>query len=216
MSPIPPGIFGHNPDLPSPYRKPGELDAGLEKARRFMERAGFPNGEGLPKLYYDGTSSAQAKEFSQQFIDCMARIGVQLELRTHSWPEFNDLVHGKRGQVWGVAWLADYPDPENFLQLLYGPNSAPGPNGANYKSDRYDELYRQMVQLPNGPERQAVIDEMVKIVQRDCPWIFGVHRKVFVIQQGWLRNYKYAPIGGNYFRFYRIDTGRKQELLERF
>jgi ABC-type transport system substrate-binding protein len=181
-----------------------------------MERAGYPGGEGLPPLRYDSTSGAVAREFDEQFRSCMEKIGVQIDIRPHSWPEFDEILRGKRGQVWGVAWLADYPDPENFLQLLYGPNAAPGPNGSNFSNARYDELYKQMVKLPNGDERQAVIDEMVSIVQKECPWIFGVHRKVFVIRQGWLMNYKYAPIGGNYFRYYRVDGDAKRELSERF
>ena len=73
--------------------------------------------------------------------------------------------------TWG--WLADYPDAENFLFLLYGPNAKSvhdGENAANYVNEEYDRLYSQLRFMDDGPAKQAVIDRMVRILQEDAPW----------------------------------------------
>ena len=68
-------------------------------------------------------------------------------------------------QMFFLGWNADYPDPENFLFLLYGPQGAAqdqGENAANYANPEFDRLFERMKNMDNGPERQAIIDRMVR------------------------------------------------------
>ncbi len=81
------------------------------------------------------------------------------------------------GQIFMWGWNADYPDPENFLFLLYGPNGKVehgGENAANYQNPEFDALFEQMKNMDNGPERQAIIDQMMEILRRDAPWALGL------------------------------------------
>ena len=74
-------------------------------------------------------------------------------------------------QIFQWGWNADYPDPENFLFLLYGPNSKVGLNGenaANYKNATFDRLFDRMKNMDNGPQRAALIREMMDIARYDA------------------------------------------------
>ena len=73
-----------------------------------------------------------------------AKIGIQLEVRATDNNQFQDKVRKGTHQVFWLGWLADYPDAENFLFLLYGPNS------------KTRVRRREHVELPERRVRQAV------------------------------------------------------------
>ena len=108
--------------------------------------------------------------------------------------------------MWG--WNADYPDPENFLFLLYGPNAKVGANGenaSNYQNPEFDRLFDRMKDMPNGPRRQEAIDRMVAMVRRDAPWSWGFHAKAFSLHHAWLHNVKPNLMANNTLKYWRID-----------
>ena len=109
-------------------------------------------------------------------------------------------------RFWG--WLADYPDPENYLFLLYGPNSkakADGENTTNYENAEYDKRYKQLQLMDDGPAKQKVIDEMVALVQQDAIWSFGYFPFASGAYQPWVSNGKPGIMVRDMARYYRID-----------
>ena len=97
-----------------------------------------------------------------------AKIGIQLNIRATQYNRFREKVRTGNAQMFFWGWLADYPDPENFLFLLYGPNGKVkygGENAANYSNPEYDKLFTKMKNMPNGPERQAIIRQMLEILR---------------------------------------------------
>jgi ABC-type oligopeptide transport system substrate-binding subunit len=112
-------------------------------------------------------------------------------------------------QLFFLGWNADYPDPENFLFLLNGPQSRAktgGENTANYQNPEYDRLFERMKNMPNGPERQAIIDQMVGIARADAPWVWGFHPKDYGLAHAWVKNVKPNQMARNGLKFYRVDT----------
>jgi oligopeptide transport system substrate-binding protein len=122
-SPIPPGIFGHregseglNP-VTHEWRDGREQRRPLEAARRLLAEAGYPDGRdaktGTPLvLYFDTTSrgpgdKARLDWWRRQF----ARLGIQLEVRDTDWNRFQEKIRKGTQQVYGLGWVADYPDP---------------------------------------------------------------------------------------------------------
>ena len=92
-----------------------------------------------------------------------AKLGIQLEVRATDFNQFQDKTLKGKHQIFWAGWLADYPDAENFLFLLYGPNAkskTEGENVANYENPEYDKLYRELQALDDGPQKQAIIDKM--------------------------------------------------------
>jgi oligopeptide transport system substrate-binding protein len=220
QGPLPPGIFGHldgkrgiDPYVydwvdTEPRRKP------IEAARRLLAEAGYPQGRdprtGEPLLLYlDITATGpDAKAFLDWMRKQFAKLDIQLVIRNTDYNRFQDKMAKGNAQIFMWGWYADYPDPENFLFLLYGPNSRAkhgGENAANYENREYDALFERMKNLDNTPERLAIIEQMVGIAQRDAPWVFGYYPKDFVLYHAWYGNAKSNLMANNTLKYKRID-----------
>jgi oligopeptide transport system substrate-binding protein len=207
---IPPGFFGYEKRYRNPYR---HYDVMM--ARRLLAEAGYPNGidrrtgERL-SIFYDYAGRFSSGDpflffLSRQFN----RIGIRLVPRP--WPA--EVWEGRRArelfQFTRYAWLADYPDPENFLFLLYGPNHWPGPNLSGYNNPEYNRLFEQMRGMEDGPQRLAIIRRMRALVVEDCPWVFQSHTETLTVHHDWLHNVKPQPISLDSAKYLRIDAGRR-------
>jgi ABC-type transport system substrate-binding protein len=205
--PIPPDIDGYDANFKNPWR-----EYNVEKAKEYLAKAGYPGGKGLPAFTYSSISSSTARQMAEFFQQNMAAIGVKINIKTVSWPQFTQETREKKGQIWGVAWLADYPDAENFLQLLYGPNISPGPNGANFQNKDFDKLYEQAARLSPGPERTALYKKMRDIAVEQMPWIPDTHRLGYYLHHSWLKNYKHHSMISNSQKYLRVDLEKKKEV----
>jgi ABC-type transport system substrate-binding protein len=108
------------------------------------------------------------------------KLDVQLVVRATDYNRFQDKIRKGNAQLFYWGWNADYPDPENFLFLLYGAQGkvkSQGENAANYENAEYDRLFERMKAMPDGPERQAIIERMLGILQHDAPWVWGSTRR---------------------------------------
>jgi ABC-type transport system substrate-binding protein len=206
-SPIPPGVDGYEKGYKNPYKK---FD--VAKAKKFIEEAGFPNGDGLPKFEFLAGSSSTSRQMAEYFKENLKQIGIDLNITQNSWPQFTKKIRERKGQIWGIAWGADYPDAENFLQLFYSRNASPGANGSNYDNPKFDALYEKAALLPPGEERTKLYQQMRDIVVEDSPWIFGAHRLGYAVKHGWLKNYKPHRIIDDKMKYYKIDKDLKAKL----
>lgn len=177
-----------------------------EKAKGLLAEAGFPGGKGLPVLSFDirgsGSLSRQIAEFLKRGME---DIGFQVELVSNTWPEFLRKANMGRLQVYWGGWVGDYPDEENWMQLLYGPNGTPGPNYSNYANPEYDELYRKTRIMADSPERREMLLAMNEMVMRDCPWRMSFVSTDYVLHHRWLKNFMYADPIYNWQKYLRVD-----------
>ena len=117
--------------------------------------------------------------------------------------------------LFGIAWGADYPDAENFLLLLYGPNKAPGANSSNYSNPEFDQIFKRASLMQDSPERTALYEQLTKIAAEEVPWIFGVHRQNFILRHGWLKNYVPGDFDLGNSKYWNIDVAKKAELIKK-
>ncbi len=225
--PIPPGIFGYregadgiNPHVydwveGKPRRK------SIEAAKQLLTEAGFPNGRdaksGQPLLINLDTSQTgpAAKAMLDWYVKQFDKIGVQLVVRATDYNRFQDKLRNGSVQMYFLGWNADYPDPENFMFLLHGPQSKvkiAGENASNYANPEYDKLFDQMKHMPNSPERQVIVDRMVDILRADVPWVWSWFPKDYTLRHGWLYNSKPNKMAHNTLQYLRIDAARRAEL----
>jgi len=68
-----------------------------------------------------------------------------------------------------------------------------------------------MKNMDNGPERQAIIDQMVKIAREDAPWVWGFHPKDYSLSHAWMKNSKPNNMARNGLKFLRVDTALRAE-----
>ncbi|MDX1607354.1 MAG: ABC transporter substrate-binding protein, partial [Candidatus Competibacterales bacterium] len=191
-----------------PRRRP------IEEARALMEEAGYPDGrteEGKPLILYYDTAQAgpEAKALLDWHRKQFEKLGIELVIRATDYNRFQGKMLSGKAQIFTWGWNADYPDPENFFFLLYGPNSKvdhQGENAANYQNPEFDRLFERMKNLPNGPERRRIIDEMVEILRRDAPWVWGFFPKAFGLHHAWYGNAKPHLMANNTLKYKRIDA----------
>jgi ABC-type transport system substrate-binding protein len=203
--PIPPGVAGYDPNYKNPYRH-----ANLARAKDLLAKAGYPDGKGLQPLVYLAGSSSTERQMSEMFTKMLAQIGIKLDVHTSSWPEFQSAIKQGKGQMWGMAWQADYPDAQNFLQLFYSKNARPGPNDAAYSNPEFDHLYEKALTLPDGAERSALYQQMSKLVVEDAPWVFGVDRVLFYLTQSNVRNFKLNIFDHGWFKYLGVEPKPKK------
>jgi len=208
---VPPGVFGYDPGYRNPYRRDD-----LARAKQLLEEAGYPGGvdpqtgERLT-LYYDNAAVTAAGRLHVGWVKKKVEaLGIRLESRTFRPAVWEDQIDEGKFQFYSYGWLADYPDPENFVFLLYGPNKRPGPNGAAYRNPEYDRLFEQMRAMDDGPERRALIRRMRDIAVEDCPWVFLKHDWDLVLANGWIGNLKLHPLSNDWLKYVRVDPALRE------
>lgn len=228
--PVPPGILGYQGGVEGINRSVYDVRDGkpvrksIDEAKRLLAEAGYPNGRdektGQPLvLYFDSTGGAGG---ASPMLDWMRRqferLGVQMDIRATDYNRFQDKMARGVAQMFMWGWVADYPDAENFLFLLYGPNikaGKGGENASNYVNAEYDALFEKMRDLPDGPKKEQVIARMTKILQEDSPWMFGVFPKSGGAFQQWVGNAKPTQMVRNVLQFMKIDSNlRVQKINE--
>lgn len=195
----------------------------VDEARALLREAGYPDGRdarsGKPLvLYYDygRPVSPESKPTLDWMSKQFAKLGVQLEVRATDYNQFQDKVRRGKHQIFTWGWLADYPDAENFLFLLYGPGAKSvhdGENAANYQNPEYDRLYAQLRFMDDGPAKQAVIDRMVRILQEDAPWSWGYFPYASGAYHRWVLNGKPSIMVRDQAQYYRLDTANRERSL---
>ncbi|MGR9088281.1 MAG: ABC transporter substrate-binding protein [Gammaproteobacteria bacterium] len=223
---VPPGIFGHDsgPEGVNPVvydwvegqarRKP------VSAARQLMAEAGYAGGID-PKtrepliLYFDTTAvSVDDRPSMNWYRKQFEKLGIKLVIRATDYNRFQQKMRSGNAQMFVWGWNADYPDPENFFALLYGPNGKVkygGENAGNYQSPEFDRLFETMRNMENSEQRFELIRKMQEIIRRDSPWVFGFHPKNFSLYHRWISNLKPNLMANNRLKYLRIDPVLREQ-----
>jgi len=197
QSPLPPSIFGYDKGYKNPFRQPD-----VARARALLAEAGYKNGidpatqQPLQLNFDTGNTTAQALLQYEFMVSAWRELGLDVQIKATTYNQFQDKVRRGAYQIFQWGWVADFPDPENFLFLLVCENARSknnGPNTASFCSPEYDDLYRTMKNLPNDDRRADLIRRMVAILERERPWIELFHNESYVLSHAWLVNSK--PMG---------------------
>ena len=225
QGPIPPGIFGYQEGQVGSNHvlfdwKDNRLQRkSIEIAKQLLAEAGYPNGrmaDGTSlTLHYDTAATGpDSQSMLNWYRKQFAKLGIELVIRATDYNRFQDKVRGAKVQMFSWGWNADYPDPENFLFLLYGGNATINTNGsginsANYDNPEFNKLFLKMKTMNNTPERLVIIQEMTLLLQEDAPWIWGYHPKSLSLYHSWLHNVWPNPLANNTVKYRRIDVDKR-------
>jgi ABC-type transport system substrate-binding protein len=217
QGPIPPGVVGYDPDFHSDAQDPDPARAkALLDMFGYLDRDGDgwrerPDGRPLV-IQYKYSIGGQARELTELWVKCMAAVGIRIEATA---VQFADLLNDKRVgnfQLATSAWIADYPDAQNFLQLLYGPNTDQS-NESRFRLPEYDRLYEQSLRYPDSPERNRLYREMTRLVYAYAPWRLGVTRVFNHLQYPWVKAYKKHPILYTNWKWLDIDVAAQRAAM---
>ena len=194
--PIPPGVVGHDPAW-----KPG-ITHDPAGANALLDRFGYKRGADGWRTLPDGkplvvklssrpdTLGRQQDELWKKSLD---RVGIRMDVHKDKFPELIKAEKQCKLQMRVAAWIADYPDGDNFMQLLYGPNTFQS-NNACAKIPEFDRLYEKSVAIPPGPERDALYREMTKVMEAYAPWRLMISRYRNMLVQPRVQGYRRHPI----------------------
>ncbi len=207
---VPQPIPGSEIDNP-----PAEFFApNLETAKKKLIEAGYPNGEGLPPIVFEyRASTIQTRQDFEFERAQLAKIGIKAEANFQTFSAWLQKTEMGNFQVSAAGWQADYPDAENFYQLLYGKNTPPGPNDGSYKNPEYDRLFERIRFMPNSAQRYALFSQMNQILFEDTPAIFTWNAMRASFNQPWVRNFKRNMLHNPPLRYLDVDLKVKAEGL---
>jgi oligopeptide transport system substrate-binding protein len=183
----------------------------VAQAKKLLAEAGFPEGKGLAPLtvIYGGTDAA-TRTIADLTKAKFAAAGVQIKPVFTDYPTFIRNLESGAFQLTDSGWQADYPDPENFYQLLYSKNGPPGPNHSGFNNAAYDKAYEAARWMPHGPERIALLRSMNEIIKEEVPIVIGQNSLPFGITQKWLSNLKRNLLAPE-FMYLNVDMALKNK-----
>jgi ABC-type transport system substrate-binding protein len=207
--PIPPGIEGFDPRqrTNAQVHDPAAARALLDKfGYRDRNGDGFretPDGKPLVLERWSAPTSA-SRQGDELWKKNMDAIGLRMEFRKEKLPEMRKMSRQGKIPMRGDGWNADYPDAENFMQLLYGPNAGQE-NYARFNLPEFNKLYDEARAMPDSPKRTALFSRMTELVVAYAPWRMGVHDIEDHLTHAAVRNYVPHPIRSQSWMYLDVD-----------
>ncbi len=168
---VPLGMPGYDNSLVKGYK----FDAA--KAKEYLAKAGYPNGKGFPKITLETNSGGGRNLDVAEAIKKMLteNLNIEVELTQVVWAQHTNNVETGKSNFWRYGWVADYPDPNNFLNLFYGKNvpktmeEAAYTNPTRYVNKNFDALYEKALVTVNAEERNKIYAQLDQMIVDDAP-----------------------------------------------
>ena len=210
---VPPGVVGHDDKRPRAHVYDPALAKALLDRFGYKDRDGdgyreMPDGSPLTIPYVARTSGIE-RQLAELWKKSMDAIGIRLAIETMKTPDMRKAARQGQGKMTREGWNADYPDAENFFQMLISATAQPGgENYARFQFKDMDERYEKIHAMPGNPARLQLINQMEDIVKFYAPWIAPWHDVQYYLEQPWVMGYKQHPIGHDAWEFMDIDTAK--------
>jgi ABC-type transport system substrate-binding protein len=211
QSVMPPGVSGYDPALKSEM---AEVDPARAKALLdlygYVDRDGdgwreSPDGTPLV-LELTTEPSQQARALQGLWQKSMKAIGVKMEFRIGAWPENIKASRAGRLMMWTTGWSAAIPDGTYFMDLLYGPNKGQA-NASRFDLPAFNALHERQRVLPDGPERDALIQQGMKLSLAYMPYKASGHDVQTWLMQPRVLGYLPNPFIRDFWRHIDIAPG---------
>jgi len=210
QSPIAPGTWGYDPAFKSEMS-----EHNLARAKALLDLYGYVDRDGdgwreLPdgkplKLEYATSPDQTSRQLSELWKKNMDALGMRIEFQVAKWPEQLKASRAGKLMMWGVGWSAGQPDADTFLALGYGPNKGQA-NHARFDLKAFNELYERQRMLPDGPERQALLDQAKKIMIAYMPYKVHVHRITTDLWHPWVLGFDRNIFVRDFWKYLDVDV----------
>jgi oligopeptide transport system substrate-binding protein len=199
VGPYPPGLPGFSYDLKGlPYDP--------EEARALLQQSKYGGPQGMPPIVY---TDAGIGNYVNLDVAAMAEmwqqnLGVTITVENIEYDHFYDQIYsGNHGQLVSGGWCADYPDPENFADVLF--HSGSNMNQGGYSNPQLDELLEKARVERDVTTRIAMYQEAQQMIVDDAPVLFTTHSLSYELVKPYLKGFVFTPISVPLERYLWID-----------
>ena len=206
---VAPGIWGYDPEL-----RIGAAEHSPARANALLDVYGYTDQDGdgwrdLPGgaplvVRYASSPDATSRQYDELWHSSMNAIRVRVQIDSAQWPEQLKAARAGKLMIWQLGSTASTPDVQPALASLYGP-AAGGSNLARFAMTPYDDTFRRMQALPDGPERLAALRELQKLSAAYAPHKYHVHRILNDLSQPWLIGFRRPRFGNQWWQYVDID-----------
>jgi ABC-type transport system substrate-binding protein len=215
QSPLPPNVLGYD----ASYRSPVPYDPALANA--LLDRFGYkqrdpdgfrrtPDNQPLTlNMHSEATAGGRLRD--ELWRKNLNAIGLRVVFTTDKKTEIIKASRLGKVMMFESNWIADFPDGDNFYQLLYGPNAGRA-NYARFNLPEYNQRYEKARALPDSPQRQQLYFEMNQLIHAYNPWVPLSHVISADITQPWLKNYKRHPVEFTNWRYLDVDPAERERV----
>ena len=211
--PVPPDIAGFDPG----HRTQAQA-YDPAAARALLDRFGYKDRDGdgyreLPDgkplvIEHWSTPTSRERQIDELWKKNMDAIGIRMAFKKDKLPELRKMARAGKIQMRQDGWNADYPDADNFMQLLYGPNIGQA-NDSRFNLPEFNALYEQSRKLPDSPERTKLFNRMTDLVIAYAPWKLTHHLLEDHVVQPWVIGYKYNAFNVHPWQYLDLDLSRR-------
>lgn len=215
---MPPGTWGYNPLL-----KTEMSEHSVARAKALLDLHGYrdvdgdgwrerPDGSAL-RIVRNTQPTAEYRVLDELMEKALRAIGVRIAFKQAKFPENLKASRSGRLQMWNVAWVATTPDAGYHLALGYGPNAGQS-NHSRFDLPEYNRLYELQAVLPNGPERQAVMEQASRLTVAYMPYKASGHRLWTDLSQPWLIGAERNIFRRDFWQYVDVDEALRREALK--
>ena len=218
--PIGPGAMGYDPDF-----RTSVAEYNLPRAKALLDMYGYidrdgdgyrecPDGKPLV-IEFATEPDSNSRQYNELWQKSMDALGVKLKFNIAKWPDNLKAVYAGQRQMWQLGDSAVVPDANTWLTQYYGPNEGDKGNLPRFKNVDFDRLYEKYRVTPHGPDRQALVREMVRIIMTYAPVKVNVHRILTDMWHPWVLNYRRHAMLRSVWKYMDIDVERQNAFRER-
>ena len=194
--------FLDNSNGGKPYINVVNFEADLAEAKKLMEEAGYPGGQGFPEITYSTNDTGYHKAVAEYLQQAWGELGINVKVDIVEWASFTPMRRNGEYETARNGWVGDYDDPSNMLDLLYSSN---GNNDGKYNNPKYDEQMDIARSTTDLKKRSDALHKAEDILMEDAGCVPVAYYNDFWLQSSKIDGMWHSPYGYWYFMYADIN-----------